>query len=111
MTTRHDRAPAAEKENASQAHLARVADETLKTLAGRGLLALALAGLGVGLALLLATLGPLRLREAVETRAHLGVAVASLALMGALGLLILVRGARAPTPDPASQESAPDVQA
>lgn len=97
MGARHGRTHAA----VEGVDLARVQAEALKTLARRGLLALGLAGLGAGLAFLLAAFGPLRLREAVETRAHLGVAVASLALMGALGLLVLVRSD--------TQESAPDA--
>lgn len=108
MTARYDRAHAAvERENVPEDHLDRVADEALKTLATRGVLALGLAALGVLLAFLLASAGPLRLREAVETRAPLGVALASLALMGGIGLFILVRGARAPRQEP--QESAPDA--
>lgn len=110
MTTRYDRAHAAvERENVPEDHLDRVSDEALKTLATRGLLAAGLAALGVALAFLLALAGPLRLREAVETRAHLGAAVASLALLGGLGLFILVRGLRAPRQEPTLQESAPDA--
>ena len=108
LTTRHDCARAAvEKEDVPEAHLDRVSRESLKTLGARALLAGLFALAAVLLAFLLRLAGPLRLREAVETTAPAGVALASLALMAGTGFYVLVRGARR-RQDP-SQESAPDA--
>lgn len=105
MTTRYDRAhKAVENDNLPEDHLDRVSDEALRTLGVRAALAVGLAVVGVLFAFLLAALGPARLREAVETRAPLGVALSSLVLMGGVGFYVLIRGARR-TP-----ENPPDVQ-
>jgi hypothetical protein len=103
---------AVESDGLPEDHLNRVTDEALATLAGRVGLALALAGAGVALALLLSVAGPAQWRAALETTSPLGVALASLALLGLGSVLVLLRGARPPwrrpTPSP-SQELAPDV--
>jgi hypothetical protein len=103
---------AVDKDGLPEDHLNRVTDEALRTLAGRVGLALLLAGAGTALAFLLAAFGPAQWRDALETTSPLGVALATLALLGLGGLLILFRGARAPwrrasasTP----QEPAPDA--
>lgn len=94
-TRRHERArKAVEKDGRAEGHLDRVTGQTLATLGVRTLVAALAAAAGVLLAWLLATLGPVQLREAVETTAPLGVAVASLSLMGGAALFILVRGSR-----------------
>lgn len=110
LTTRYDRAHAAvEKEGVPEDHLDRVSDEALKTLATRALLAGLFAFAGVLLAFLLALAGPLRLREAVETTAPLGVALASLVLMAGTGFYVLARGGpRREDPAP-PLESVPDA--
>ena len=107
MTTRYERAhKAVENDNLPEDHLDRVSDEALRTLGLRAALAAGLACLAVLLAFLLGLAGPQRLREAVETRAPLGVALLSLVLMGGVGFYVLVRGARRETPP----ETHPDVQ-
>lgn len=105
VTARHT-----DKNGLPQAHLDRVATQTLATLGMRGLLAAALAGAGLLLAWLLATLGPAALREGVETTAPLGVAVASLSLMGGAALFVLARGSRLRRqPTGTQQETATDA--
>lgn len=107
MTTRHARARKAVEDDALAGdHLDRVRDEALRTLLTRAALAAGLAALAVLLAFLLALIGPARLREAVETRAPLGVALSSLVLMGGVGFYVLVRGARR-TPENASDVQPP----
>ncbi|GEM_PF-4269096 len=103
---------AVESDGLPEDHLNRVTDEALATLAGRLGLALALAGAGVGLAFLLSLAGPAQWRAALETTSPLGVALASLALMGAGSVLVLFRGARPPWRRPStssSQEPASDA--
>lgn len=112
MTKRYEHAHrAVEKENVPEEHVNRVTDEAVKTLAARAGLALLASGAGVGLAFLLSLAGPRQWRAAVETTAPLGVAVATLALLGALSLFILARGAefRLPRREPQPKESVPDV--
>ena len=110
-TVRYDRAHAAvEKDGLPEDHLDRVTDEALKTLLTRALLAAGVAGAGVLAAYALAALGPLQAREAVETTGPLGVAVASLSLMGGAALFVLVRGSRLRRQAAQNQETAPDAQ-
>lgn len=112
MTRRYEHAHrAVEKENVPEEHVNRVTDEAVKTLATRAGLALAAATAGVGLAFLLAAAGPRQWRAAVETTAPLGVAVATLAILGAASLYILVRGSefKLPRREPRPKETVPDV--
>jgi len=110
MMTRYEAAhKAVEEDGLPEAHLDRVTDEALATLSGRLGLALALAGAGLGLAYALRFLGPAQWRDALETTAPLGVALTTLALVGAGGLMILFRGARMPWRRSRSQETASDA--
>lgn len=110
MTVRYERAHAAvERDNVPEDHINRVTDEAIKTLGGRAGLALLVAALAVGLSYLLTLIGPRQWRDAIETASPLGVAVTGLALLGAGGLYVLIRGSRfrrEPTPP---KETAPDV--
>ena len=111
MTKRYERAHrAVERENVPEEHVNRVTDEALRTLASRaGLAALFVAGV-VGLAFLLANVGPRQWRAAIETTAPLGVAVIALAVAGAASLFILTRGARFRLRrEPRPKELLPDV--
>jgi uncharacterized membrane protein len=111
MTDRYERAhKAVEKENVPEEHINRVTDEALKTLASRASFAVLAVAAAIGIAFLLRLIGPRQWRDAVETTAPLGVAVAGLALAGAVSLSILARGAvyrlgREPRP----KELLPDV--
>lgn len=112
MTRRYEHAHrAVDQENVPEEHVNRVTDEAMKTLAQRAAIALAASAAGVGLAYLLATAGPRQWRAAVETTAPLGVAVATLTLLGAASLYILVRGSvfKMPRRDPKPKETVPDV--
>lgn len=111
MMTRYEAAHrAVEEDGLPEAHLDKVTDEALATLAGRLGLTLALAGAGVGLAYAFRFVGPAQWRAALETTAPLGVALASLALLATGAILILFRGARLPwRRQPENQETAPDV--
>jgi hypothetical protein len=109
MTERYERAHrAVEKENVPEEHINRVTDEALKTLGGRAALAAAAVAATIGLAFLLATVGPRQWRAAVETSAPLGVAVLALALAGVASLFILRRGATLRA-EPKPKEVLPDV--
>lgn len=111
MMTRYEAAhKAVEEDGLPEAHLDRVTDEALATLSGRLGLALALSGAGLGLAYLLRFAGPAQWRDALETTAPLGVALTTLALVGAGALMILFRGARMPwRRSQIPQETASDV--
>lgn len=110
MTARYEKAHrAVEEENVPEEHINHVTDEALRTLFARGGLA-TLAALGaIALAYLLAALGPRAWRDAVETTAPLGVAVAALALAAGAATFILFRGSRLRLRRQPPQETAPDV--
>lgn len=111
MTERYARAHGAvESANVPEAHINHVTDEAKKTLASRaGLAGLSVAA-AIALSYLLSLWGPRQWRAATETTAPLGVAVAALAIAGAVSLSILARGAefrlRRETPQ---KELLPDV--
>lgn len=112
MARRYEHAHrAVEKEGVPEEHVNRVTDEALRTLATRGALAGALVAAGALLAFLLSVLGPRQWRAAVETTAPVGVAVATLAILGALSLFILARGAdyRLPRREATPPEATNDV--
>jgi hypothetical protein len=94
MMERYERAHrSVEDSNVPEDHINRVTDEALRTLATRSGAAAIAAACAIGLAFLLATLGPAKWRAAVETSAPVGVAVLALAIAGAVSLFILARGA------------------
>lgn len=111
QTTRYETAHrAVDADGLPEEHLNKVSDEALRTLATRGAYALGVAALCVGLAFLLTVIGPAQWRSAVETTAPLGVALASLALLGAASLSILFTGARfGRSQEAPSPEVVPDV--
>lgn len=111
QTTRYDVAHrAVDADGVPEEHLNKVSDEALRTLATRGLYAFLAAAACVGLAFLLALAGPAQWRSGVETTAPLGVALASLTLLGAASLVILFTGARfTRAPEAPSPEVVPDV--
>lgn len=111
MTGRYERAQrVVERENVPDSSVKTVVVEARKTLARRaGLAALCAAG-AVGLAFLLASVGPRQWRAAIETTAPLGVAVIALALAGLASLYILTRGAKFKLRrEPPPKELLPDV--
>lgn len=111
MTGRYERAQkVVERENVPESHVHTVVVEARKTLARRAGLA-ALCALGaVGLAFLLASVGPRQWRAAIETTAPVGVAVIALALAGLASLYILTRGAKFKLRrEPPPKELLPDV--
>lgn len=110
MTVRYERAHrAVERDNVPEEHVNRVTDEALKTLAARSALAVAGAGALVAIAFLLAQVGPLAWREALETTAPIGVAVTAIAVLVPISLYILLRDASLRRADAQTPESAPDV--
>lgn len=110
MTARYEKAhKAVEEENVPEEHINHVTDEALRTLFARGALATLAAAGAVAFAYLLAALGPRAWREAVETTAPLGVAVAALALAAGAATFILFRGSRLRLRRQTPQETAPDV--
>lgn len=110
ITVRYERAHrAVDRDNVPEEHVNRVTDEALKTLAARAAIALAGAALVVALAFLVARVGPLAWREALETTAPVGVAVTAVAVLVPISLYILLRDASFRRADAATTESAPDV--
>lgn len=112
MMGRYERAHrAVESDGLPEDHLDRVTDEALATLAGRLGLSLLVAGAGVALAFILSLAGPAQWRAALETTSPLGVALASLSLLGLGALIVLFRGARLPwrRARPPHQEPASDA--
>lgn len=111
MTERYERAHrAVENDNVPEEHINQVTDEALRTLGARGGIAALCAAGAIGLAFLLAAIGPAQWRAAVETSAPLGVAVLALALAGGASLFILARGATFRLRrDPPQKELLPDV--
>lgn len=112
MTERYERAhKAVERDNVPEEHINRVTDEALKTLAVRGGMAAAGVAAAIAVAFLLSVAGPRQWRDAVETSAPLGVAVAGLALAGAASMFILARGATYRfRGEPKPKELLPDVE-
>lgn len=114
MMERYERAHrAVDDDNVPEDHINKVTDESLRTLVGRGGVALACVLGAVAVAYLLRAAGPAQWRAAVETTAPLGVAVIALALSLVVAIVVLLRGARLPryarTPRPEPQESTSDV--
>lgn len=111
MTGRYERAQrVVEREHVPESHVTTVVVEARKTLARRvGLSALAAAA-AIGVAFLLASVGPRQWRAAIETTAPLGVAVIALALAAGASLFILARGAKFKLRrEPPPKELLPDV--
>lgn len=110
MTVRYERAHrAVERDEVPAEHVNRVTDEALKTLVARAGAAVGVVAVSVGLAHVLAAVGPAAWRAGVETTAPIGVALAGLALLGAASLYILTRGATLRRAESTAMESASDA--
>ena len=110
MTVRYERAHrAVERDEVPAEHVNRVTDEALKTLGARAAAAVGVVAVSVGVAHLLAAIGPAVWRAGVETTAPIGVALAGLALLGAASLYILTRGATLRRVESTAMESASDA--